>query len=111
MGDPFVIVYTVTATFPNAVMADEWLAWLRGGHVAEVLAGGAISAEVAALDAPPHAFEVRYRFPSRDVFERYEREHAPRLRAEGLRRFPVEKGVLYRRSVGVLVDVFPAQLD
>jgi antitoxin (DNA-binding transcriptional repressor) of toxin-antitoxin stability system len=86
----------------------EWLRWLREGHVAEVLAGGATVAEVVALDQPAHAYEVRYRFPSREAFDRYEREAAPRLRAEGLRLFPTEKGITYRRSVGVVTDVFPA---
>jgi hypothetical protein len=101
------IAYRVSATFPNSDVADEWLHWLREGHVAAVLAGGATSAEIVALDTPAHAYEVRYRFPSRETFEKYEREHAPRLRAEGLRRFPVEKGIQYRRCIGVVCDTFP----
>jgi hypothetical protein len=100
-------VYTITATFPDRTLADEWLRWLREGHVAEVLAGGATRAEIVALDAPAHAYEVRYQFPSREAFEQYEREGAPRLRAEGLRLFPVEKGIHYRRSTGVVSDTFP----
>jgi hypothetical protein len=101
------IAYTVMVTFSDGPLADQWLRWLREGHIAEVLQGGATRAEIIALDAPAHAYEVHYRFPSREAFERYEREHAPRLRAEGLRLFPVEKGVSYRRSVGVIDDVFP----
>lgn len=102
-----VIAYTVTATFPDGILADEWLRWLRQGHLAEVLAGGATRAEVVALDTPAHAFEVRYHFPSREALEKYEREHAPLLRAEGLRLFPVEKGIHYRRSTGVVYDTIP----
>jgi hypothetical protein len=97
-----VIAYTVAATFRDAALAAEWLRWLEDGHLAEVLAGGATDAEVVALDGPEPSYEVRYHFPSREAFERYEREHAPRLRAEGLRRFPPEKGVTYRRSVGTV---------
>ena len=100
------VAYTVAVAFPNRDLADEWLRWLRDGHVAEVLAGGATRAEIVALDGPSLAFEVRYRFPSREALDRYEREHAPRLRAEGLRLFPIEKGVVYRRTVGVISDVF-----
>jgi hypothetical protein len=100
------IAYTVTVAFRDVNLAEEWLGWLRGGHIAEVLAGGATSAEIVALDEPSHAYEARYRFPSREAFKQYEREHAPRLRAEGLRLFPIEKGVSYRRSVGVVTDVF-----
>ncbi len=102
-----VIAYTVTATFPSGDLADEWLRWLRDGHVGAVLAGGATSAEIVVLGTPAHTYEVRYHFPSREVFETYEREHAPHLRAEGLARFPVEKGIQYRRSIGVVCDRFP----
>jgi hypothetical protein len=101
------VAYTVAVTFTDRGLADAWLRWLRGGHVAEVLAGGAAAAEVVALDGPDTAYEVRYRFPSRAAFDRYEREHAPRLRAEGLRLFPADRGVGYRRAVGVITDRFP----
>jgi hypothetical protein len=97
------IAYTVAVTFPDPALAAEWLRWLTEGHIAEVLAGGACDAEIVQLDGPEPAFEVRYHFPSRAAFARYEKEHAPRLRAEGLRRFPVEKGVVYRRSVGQVI--------
>jgi dipeptidase E len=98
------ISYTVAATFPNASLAEEWLRWLKSGHIAEVLAGGATAAAIIEMDGQPHAFEVHYLFPSREAFTRYERDHAPRLRAEGLQRFPVEKGITYRRSVGKVLN-------
>lgn len=101
------IIYTVAVTFADNELVDAWLRWLREGHIADVLAGGATSAEVVMLDGAPHSFEIHYRFPSREVFQTYEREHAPRLRAEGLRLFPAEKGVSYRRSVGVVTDSLP----
>jgi hypothetical protein len=96
--------YMVTVTLPNEAMASAFLAWLQGGHVAEVLAGGALSAQIVSLDQPAHTFEIRYRFASRASFERYEREFAPRLRADGLQRFPTEQGVVYRRTSGVILD-------
>jgi hypothetical protein len=97
--------YTVAVTFADAALIPEWLGWLRAGHIADVLAGGASAAELVQLDAP-NSFEVRYTFPSRAVFEHYERAFAPRLRAEGLQRFPPEKGVSYRRTVGMVLDRF-----
>lgn len=102
-----VMVYMVTATFNDSALADAWLRWLRDGHVAAVLAGGATAAEVIAVNGPTLTFEVRYRFPSRESFERYERDHAPQLRAEGLRQFPPERGIRYHRSNGLLLDEFP----
>jgi Domain of unknown function (DUF4286) len=94
------VSYTVAATFTDSAMAELWLRWLNEGHVAEVLAGGATFAEVVQMDGAALSFEVRYRFPSREVFTNYEQQHAPRLRAEGLRLFPPEKGIAYRRTLG-----------
>jgi 8-oxo-dGTP pyrophosphatase MutT (NUDIX family) len=98
-------VYTVGATFTEQAVADEWLAWLNGGHIAEVLAGGACDAEIVALEGATIAYEVRYHFPSRHAFAVYERDHAPRLRAEGLRLFPPERGVTYRRGTGIALNI------
>jgi len=96
------IVYSVFATFQDAALAVDWLRWLREGHIAAVLAGGASDAEIVQLDEPPLSFEVRYHFASREAFARYERDHAPQLRAEGSKRFP--EGITYRRAVGTVVD-------
>ena len=83
------IAYTVAATFSDYGLAEEWLRWLEAGHIAEVLAGGASDAEIVVLDEPSLTYEVRYHFPSREAFANYEKEHAPRLRAEGLE---IERG-------------------
>jgi len=95
--------YTVHATFEDDAVAREWLQWLAEGHCDEVLKGGATSVEVVALDGEHIAFEVRYEFPSRGCFDEYEQGHAPRLRAEGLERFPIERGIVYARTTGELV--------
>jgi hypothetical protein len=104
-----IIVYTVYTTFADAALADAWLNWLRGGHIGEVLAGGALDAEIVELDSNGgnRSFAVRYHFASQESFANYERDHAPRLRAEGLALFPPERGVTYRRTVGVLLNAFP----
>jgi hypothetical protein len=100
--------YTVTATFRDPAVAHEWIAWLREGHVAEVLAAGAQDAEVVELDVAPgfaeRVVEVRYHFDSRDAFAAYERDHAPRLRAAGVSIFPPERGITYRRATGEVVQ-------
>jgi dipeptidase E len=96
------VAYTVAATFQEGAVAEEWLRWLREGHLAEVRTCGACDVEVIELDGPERSFEVRYHFATRQAFEAYERDHAPRLRAEGLRLFPTERGVTYRRSLGVV---------
>jgi len=97
------IAYTVSATFSSCAVADEWIAWLTGGHIAEVIRGGATDAEIVHLDGDECRYEIRYHFPSRDVFRAYEQNHAPRLRAEGLERFPASRGIVYARTTGTVV--------
>jgi hypothetical protein len=97
------IAYTVTAAFDDLSVAGEYVRWLQEGHLAEVLEGGAAEATLVRLEptaAAPLRFEVRYRFPSMAVFQRYEAEFAPRLRAEGLAKFPASRGVRMSRSLG-----------
>lgn len=110
--------YTVRATFADRTMAEAWLCWLRDEHIAEVLAAGATGAQIVQLDDKGRAddgrddddradggsagYEVRYTFASAHDFAAYERDHAPRLRADGARRFP-PPAVAYARSSGTIV--------
>lgn len=102
------VVYSVCATFPVEELAQEYVAWLTEGqpsHVAQVLTGGASEGTVwreAGAAGPPRIM-ARYVFPSRESFDRYVREFAPALRAEGLARFGPDKGVSMERSVSEVV--------
>ena len=95
--------YTVRAFFEEPSVADEWVDWLRSGHCRDVLDGGARRAEILRIDDVPCGFEVRYEFPDRASFERYERTHAPRLRQEGLELFPTQRGISYERACGTMI--------
>ncbi|MGD9689546.1 MAG: DUF4286 family protein [Phycisphaerales bacterium] len=100
------IAYTVRATFPSRALADEYVAWLDDGHIDQVIAGGAHSATVIRLDgAAPSSerIEVRYVFSTREIFDRYLEQHAPALRADGLKRFGPEKGIAFERTIGVIL--------
>ena len=68
-----------------------------------MIACGAIAADIVRLDCDLTTFEIRYLFASRAAFEEYEREHAPRLRREGLEKFPLELGLTYHRRTGEIV--------
>jgi hypothetical protein len=98
-----IITYTVSATFTDCKVGDEWIAWLTSGHIEQVLKGGATDAEIIKMDGDDCRYEIRYHFPSRDVFGAYETNHAPRLRAEGLEKFPSSRGITYARSTGVVI--------
>ncbi|QYU70445.1 DUF4286 family protein [Leptolyngbya sp. 15MV] len=101
--------YIVTATLPDSQTADRYLRWLtEGGHLADVLRHGALSAQVIRLDdaGPAPVLETRYLFPNQDRLNTYIREHAPALRAQGLSLFPPSSGVVFhRRSGPVLAQI------
>lgn len=95
--------YMVIATLPSAQLAADYTAWLLHGHIQAVISGGATVGEVIRLDpsdADQHRVMSRYEFPSRGAFDRYVRDVAPTLRAEGLAKFGPDKGVTYQRLVG-----------
>lgn len=101
------LAYTVTCEVDDPAVAEEYLAWLAGGHLAAVCAAGALDGEAVRLDGDAIRIETRYHFASREAFAAYEREHAPALRQDGLARFPPERGVRFTRSVGETVTRHP----
>jgi hypothetical protein len=99
------IAYTVSATFLDVQTRDEFIRWLLEGHVSDVVRGGASSGTVISIAEPdsPIRIECRYLFPGREAYDRYVSEHAPALRAEGLAKFPPERGVALTRTVGEVI--------
>lgn len=101
------VLYTVYCTLPDEATADTYLRWLREEHMADVCAAGALDAQAVRLDGETIRFAISYRFESREAFRIYERNHAPRLRAEGLAHFPAENGLSYKRSFGEILAEHP----
>ena len=97
-------LYTVACEFDSADVARAWVDWLEREHLEDVCRAGAISAELTRVDGDDLRYEVRYCFGDRSQFDTYEREEAPRLRAEGLRLFPLELGLRYSRSTRELIS-------
>jgi hypothetical protein len=105
-------LYVVRCIFDAREPMQKFLAWLRDRHVADVCRAGAEDAEITLFDPSDdheHAIEVRYRFSSREAFERYEREEAPRLRAEGIAEaarlgLAPGRGVVMKRCTGEGID-------
>ena len=100
------LAYTVTARFEDLEVAEEFVHWLRHGHMQDVMEGGADRAEVVRWDEPEevqHTVTVRYRFPDRSAFDRYLEAHAPILQEEGAQRFPPSRGVTFSRTIGEIM--------
>lgn len=85
------VVYEVDLEIDSAI-AGEYRLWLSG-HVAEMLElpGFASGKIYEVLEPPPSAGCIRlcvqYRLRDREALETYLREHAPRMRADGVARF------------------------
>lgn len=108
---PRSISYTVRASLPDVAARDLYVAWLVDEHIADVIAHGAQSGHVVLLDSPlnqesatpPYLVEARYIFSSRESFETYIKEQAPKLRSIGLAKFGHIQGLTFERSVGVVL--------
>ncbi len=100
----FVFAYTVRIDFDDPAVLGDTLAWLRDRHISDVLAAGALSADLVTLDGAL-AIEIRYRFASRDAFAAYERDHAPRLRKDGLD-FLAGRAARFTRTTGSIVATY-----
>jgi hypothetical protein len=97
------ILYTVRAMCPSLQVRGRFLAWLSPNHVAEVMKAGATAVRIVLpdreSDAAPAVVETQYVFPSRKALDTYVRDHAPALRADGLKHFPPESGVTFARQI------------
>ena len=96
--------YQVIATLLDQESVDHYLDWLLRGHVAAVCAW-ADHAEVVQLqgsDLQKRSTQVMsvYWFASREEFDRYEREGAPLLRAEGIELADQLGGITFERTLG-----------
>ncbi len=105
------ILYTVRVTCATVQIRGRFLSWLTPNHVRQVMAGGATSVRIVLPDrenesgtaglelATRAAVETQYVFPSRKAFNDYLREHAPALRADAMKHFPPESGVVFARQI------------
>ena len=91
-------------------MRAEFIAWLRGGHLADVVRAGAIDAELVEFEPdplrgsdPPGDVESRYHFASRAAYEAYAAGPAVALRAEGMAKFPPSRGIEMTRGFALSV--------
>lgn len=94
-------LYSVRSRFTNAAVRADFLGWLRGGHLADVVKAGALDAEIVEFEAENGAIgdvETRYHFASRAAFDAYANGPAIPLRAEGAAKFPPERGIVMTRG-------------
>jgi hypothetical protein len=103
--------YVVRTSIDDGRVFDAYVGWLRDSHIGDVCASGARDADLLVMDVPqgePFVVEEHFRFVSREAYEKFEREQAPRLRQLGiaeLSRLGVGlepgRGVSIQRSTGM----------
>jgi len=103
-SDASAVRYMVTANVgTDSKLRDEYLAWLKDGHVQAVVDGGATSAEVILLDGDGASEGFRivssYLFPNRAAYDKYVATVAPKLREEGKALFGT-RDVSFSRMLG-----------
>lgn len=103
MASEETFLYFVRSSFTNADVRAEFIAWLRDGHLADVVRAGALDAELVEFEPAAGGIgdvESRYHFASRGAFERYAAGPAVALRAEGAAKFPPTRGIVMQRGEG-----------
>jgi hypothetical protein len=101
------VTYEITATVAPR-LADEYERYMRERHVPDLLATGCFVG-AALTRSTPGRYRIRYEAPDQTTLDRYLAEHAPRLRAHALERFP--DGVELSREVWTAVEVWSARSD
>lgn len=101
------IIYNVTVNIDQSVH-DNWLQWMQNKHIDDVLATGLfISARMVKVlveeEMGGTTYSVQYFTDSRAKLEDYYKNHATRLRQEGLSLF-ADKMLAFRTELEVLSE-------
>jgi hypothetical protein len=98
-------VYEVAVTLAPGTDADVFADWMRDHHIPALLATGCFSAAEFTRDVASHVrFRTRYFPTDRAALERYNTEHAARLRADFQRHFG--EGATVRRETWEVLEVW-----
>ena len=107
------LIYNVTSNI-NESIHNEWLKWMTTEHIPQVLSTGkfekATLTKVLIVDEIGSVtYSVQYRVNSREALEAYYKEHAPKLRAEVLKKFA--DNVLSFRTELQIIDEYTVSFN
>jgi hypothetical protein len=103
------IIYNVTINIDESVH-DQWLSWLKTKHIDEVLATGCFfKAKLIKVlveeEMGGTTYSVQYFAHNVDKLNDYYKNHAPKLREEGMRLFG-DKMLAFRTELEVMEEFF-----
>lgn len=98
------IIYNVTANIEESIH-DEWLKWIKE-HIPQVLATGkfekaTLTRVLVEEDMGGVTYSVQYRSYSREALDAFYKEHAPKFRAEALKKF-ADKMLAFRTELEII---------
>lgn len=101
------IIYNVTINVDESIHQD-WLKWMQNKHINDVLATGLFtSAKMVKVlveeEMGGTTYAIQYATDSRAKLEDYYKNHAPRLRQEGLQLF-ADKMLAFRTELEVMSE-------
>ncbi|PCH53698.1 MAG: hypothetical protein COC22_01885 [Flavobacteriaceae bacterium] len=102
-------IYNVTTNIDKTVEA-EWLQWMKGKHIPDMLATGKFSnAKMSQVmieeEMGGSTYSVQYTTDSLETLQEYYKEDAPRLREECMQLFS-DKFVAFRTELKVISEQF-----
>jgi len=85
------ILYNVTVVIDDSVQKD-WMKWMIDVHIPDVMATGAFETYqmhkvLTEGSEGGTSFAIQYLSPSREEYERYQMQHAPRLQEDHQKRY------------------------
>ncbi len=100
-------IYNVT-TNVEASVHDEWLEWMKGTHIPEMLATGKFSSAkmckvLVEEEMGGTTYSVQFTVADKNTLEKYYATEAPKLREDGLKRFP-GKFVSFRTELEIISE-------
>jgi Domain of unknown function (DUF4286) len=103
------IIYNVTINIDESVH-QQWLTWLKNKHINQVLATGLFSkAKLVKVlveeEMGGTTYSIQYYTNSMTKLQDYYKNHAPRLRQEGLQLFG-DKMLAFRTELEVLEEFY-----
>lgn len=104
------ILYNVTINITPEIH-DRWLLWMNEVHIPEILATGLFTmARLVRVHADQPidgiTYAAQYTATQKEQLESYYRDHAPRLREQGLRLWG-DNALYFRTELEVIADHWP----
>lgn len=85
------IFYNITVIIDDSIM-EEWKSWMINTHIPDVMATGAfesyqLTKVITEGSEGGITFAIQYLSPSKEEYERYQMQHAPRLQEQHQKKY------------------------